>query len=75
MGGKKKKKVTYLNLKVFFFFSPKEVINKTKRKRKEWEKIFKNEMTDERLISKLYRQFMQLNFKKAKTQSKSGQKI
>ena len=58
-----------------FCFSQKEVINKTKRKLTEWEKIFENEMTDEQLISKLYRQFMQLNFKKAKTQSKSGQKI
>ena len=71
-----KKKINLFKLKsFFFFFSPKEVINKTKRKCKEWEKIFKNEMTDERLISKLYRQFMQLNFKKAKTQSKNGQKI
>ena len=31
----------------------------------EWEKIIANEATDERLISKIYKQFMQLNIRKA----------
>ena len=39
----------------------KETINKTKRKPSEWEKIFGNEATDKGLISKIYKQFMQLN--------------
>ena len=51
----------------------KETINKTKRQPSEWEKIFANEATDKGLISKIYKQFTQLNIKK-KPQSKNGQK-
>ena len=39
----------------------KETINKTKRQPSEWEKIFANETTDKGLISKIYKQLMQLN--------------
>ena len=42
----------------------KESINKTKRPPSEWEKIFANEATDKGLISKIYKQRMQLNIKK-----------
>ena len=42
----------------------KETINKTKRQPSEWEKIFANKATDKGLISKIYKQLMQLNFKK-----------
>ena len=38
----------------------KETINKTKRPASEWEKIFANEATDKGLISKIYKQIMQL---------------
>ena len=41
----------------------KETINKTKRQPSEWEKIFANKATDQ-LISKIYKQLMQLNIKK-----------
>ena len=40
-----------------------ETTNKTKRQPSEWEKIFANEATDKRLISKIYKQLMQLNIK------------
>ena len=33
----------------------KETIDKTKRHPTEWEKIFANEMTNKRLISKIYK--------------------
>ena len=42
----------------------KETINKMKRQPSEWEKIFANELTDKGLISKTYKQLMQLNIKK-----------
>ena len=51
-----------MNLKSFCI--AKETVNKMKRQPSEWEKIFENEATD-RLISKIYKQFMQLNIKKA----------
>ena len=35
-----------------------------KRHRKEWEKIFTNHISDKRLISKIYKQLIQLNIKK-----------
>ena len=52
----------------------KETINKVKRQPSGWEKIIANETTDKRLISKIYKQLIQINNRKAKTQSKSWQK-
>ena len=42
----------------------KETINKTKTQPSEREKIFANKSTDKGLISKIYKQLMQLNIKK-----------
>ena len=46
------------------FCTAKQTINKMKRQPLEWEKIFANEATDKGLISKIYKQLMQLNIKK-----------
>ena len=41
----------------------KEIINRMKRPPMEWEKIFANNISDKRLISKIYKEHIQLNFK------------
>ena len=51
----------------------KETVNKVKRQPSEWEKIIANETTDKGLISKMYKQLIQLNTRKT-TQSKNGEK-
>ena len=42
----------------------KETISKVKRQCSEWEKIIANEVTDKDLISKIYKQLLQLNSRK-----------
>ena len=44
----------------------KETISKMKIQPSEWEKIIANEATDKELISKIYKQLMQLNTRKIK---------
>ena len=53
-------------MKLQSFCTAKETINKTNRQPSEWEKIFANESMDKGLISKIYKQLMQLNIKKTK---------
>ena len=42
----------------------KETISKVKRQPSEWEKIIANEATDKPLISRIYKQLLQLNSEK-----------
>ena len=51
-------------IKLKSFCTAKEIISKVKRQPSEWEKIIANETTDKRLISKIYKQLIQLNTRK-----------
>ena len=51
-------------MKLKSFCTAKETINKARRQPSEWEKVFANEPTDKGLISKIYKQLMQLHIKK-----------
>ena len=46
------------------FYPTKETISKVKRQPSEWEKITANEATDKELISKIYKQLLQLSSRK-----------
>ena len=51
-------------IKLKSFCTAKEAISKVKRQPSEWEKIIANETTDKGLISKIYKQLIQLNTSK-----------
>ena len=51
-------------IKLQSFCTAKETISKVKRQPSEWEKIIANETTDKGLISKIYKQIIQLNARK-----------
>ena len=53
-------------IKLKSFCTTKETISKVKRQPSEWEKIIANEATDKELISKIYKQLLQLNSLKIK---------
>ena len=61
-------------IKIKSFCTTKETISKVKRQLSEWEKIIANETTDKQLISKIYKQLLQLNPSKITTQSKNEPK-
>ena len=51
-------------IKLKSFRTAKETISKVKRQPSEWEKIIANETTNKGLISKIYKQLIQLNTRK-----------
>ena len=57
------------------FCTAKENINKVKRQPSEWQKIIANETTDKGLISKIYKQCIQLNTRKTNNPIKWGKDI
>ena len=59
---------------LYSFCTEKETISKVKRQPSEWEKVIANETTDKRLISKIYKQLMQLNARKTNNPIKKWQK-
>ena len=61
-------------IKIESFCTMKETISKVKRQPSEWEKIIANEATDKELISKIYKEPMQLNTRKINEQIKKWAK-
>ena len=60
-----KAKINKLDLiKLKSFCTMKETISKVKRQLSAWEKMIANEATDKELISKTYKQLLQLNSRK-----------
>ena len=53
-------------IKLKSYCTTKETISKVKRQPSEWEKIIANEATDKELISKIYKQLLNLNSRKIK---------
>ena len=61
-------------IKLKIFCTTKKTISKVKRQYSEWQKIIANEATDKEVISKIYKQLLQLNSRKINDQSKNGPK-
>ena len=56
-------------------FTAKETVNKTKKPRTEWEKIFANDISDKGLKSKICKELIQFNIKQTDKLIKNGQRI
>ena len=61
-------------IKLKSFCTAKETISKVKRQPSEWEKIIANETTDKGLVSKIYKQLIQLNARKTNNPIKKWEK-
>ena len=72
---KKKTKVSKWDLiKLKSFCTAKKTISKVKRQPLEWEKVIANETTNKGLISKIYKQLIQLNARKTNSPIKKWEK-
>ena len=70
-----KTKVNKWNLvKLKSFCTAKETVSKVKRQPSEWERIIVNETTDKGLISRIYKQLIQVNARKTKNPIKKWEK-
>ena len=61
-------------MKLKSFCTAKETISKVKRQPSDWEKIIANDATDKGLISKIYKQLLQLNSRKINDPTKKWAK-
>ena len=61
-------------MKLKSFCTAKETISKVKRQSSKWEKIIANETTDKGLISKIYKQIIQLNTRETNNPIKKWEK-
>ena len=61
-------------IKLKSFCTANETISKVKRKPSEWEKIVANETTDKGLISKTYKELIQLKTRKTNNPTKKWEK-
>ena len=61
-------------IKLKSFCIAKETISKVKRQPLEWEKLTASETTDKGLISKIYKQLIQLNTRKTNNPVKKSEK-
>ena len=61
-------------IKLKSFCTAKETLSKVKRQPSEWEKMIANVTTDKGLISKIYKQLIQLNAKKTNNPIKMWEK-
>ena len=61
----------YVNFTLINYFLKKKV----KKQLTEWEKIFSKHLSDKELVSRIYKQLLQLNNKEQITKSKNWQRI
>ena len=61
-------------MKLKSFCTAKQTISKMKRQPSEWEKIMVNKTTGKELISIIYKQLIQLNFRKTNNPIKKWEK-
>ena len=61
-------------IKLKSFCTAKETINKMKKQPTKWERIFANDVINKGLLSKIYKQLIQLNIKKKKNNQQMGRR-